>query len=379
MTPEDIVAKFAHTLDKFEPIDGKPSDTDLTRLWEAVTPLLLQILHDEMGSVHSFISLIRPEATYVACYGEVFLELTRVGAYDSNIDNNATAVVHARSEAAHKAKSADHAAFETARGETTKFVLAVVADTWVRELWDSDSLYTEVAPKELFSHLQAGCTSRNALDFLELHNKMQRYHLKVKGIPEYIDMLEDAQRQAGRAGRTIGDETLLLFVSTAMLTSKRFPRANDDWVERAEREKTWYQWKIAYKRARAKARVKAQAKDSSVKFGEANFSARHETANPPLENQLEEDGGGLKTLEGYFNKLAAVAVNEKGVLQQLMLNNTNLSTSNESLVALVKKLSGDIKNLEREISRMKKGGQVSARNTTLCEKCKKEVFHQPHD
>ena len=58
---------------------------------------------------------------------------------------------------------------------------------------------------------------------------MQRYHIVVEGIPEYINMLEGAQRQAVRAGRTIADETLLLFASTAMLTSERFLRANDDW------------------------------------------------------------------------------------------------------------------------------------------------------
>ena len=123
--------------------------------------------------------------------------------------------------------------------------------------------------------------------------------------------------------------------------------------------------------------MKAQANDGSVKFGAANSAARQETANSPLNNQLEEDGGNLKHLEGYFDNLAAAAVNKKGVLQQLVSNNTTLSTSNESLVALVKKLSNDIKNLEREISRMKKGGQASARNTNLCDNCKKEGFHQP--
>ena len=70
---------------------------------------------------------------------------------------------------------------------------------------------------------------------------MQRYHLEFEGIPEYINMLEDAQLQAGQAGRTIVDETLLLFASTAMLTSERFPHANNDWEERAERDKTWSQ------------------------------------------------------------------------------------------------------------------------------------------
>ena len=116
---------------------------------------------------------------------------------------------------------------------------------------------------------------------MALHNEIQRYHLKVEGIPEYINMLEDAQRQAGRAGRTIADETLLLFASTAMLISKHFLRANNNWEERVEREKTWYQWKAAYKRAHAKARFKSQANDGSVKFGATNSSAHKETANPP--------------------------------------------------------------------------------------------------
>ena len=72
MTPEEIVAKFAHSIDHFDPIVGKPSDSDLTRLQEAVAPLLLQIPYDEMGAFHNLISLIRPEAAYVARYGTSF-------------------------------------------------------------------------------------------------------------------------------------------------------------------------------------------------------------------------------------------------------------------------------------------------------------------
>ena len=80
MTPEEIVAKFAHSLDNFEPIDGQLSDTDLTRLRESVTPLLLQIQYDTTGAVHNLIVLICPEAAYIARYSEAFPEPTRVGA-----------------------------------------------------------------------------------------------------------------------------------------------------------------------------------------------------------------------------------------------------------------------------------------------------------
>ena len=49
-----------------------------------------------------------------------------------------------------------------------------------------------------------------------------------------------------------------------MLTSERFPRANDAWEDRAEVDKTWEAWKLAYKQAHAKARVKAQAHGGST-------------------------------------------------------------------------------------------------------------------
>ena len=58
-------------------------------------------------------------------------------------------------------------------------MLAVVADTWVRELRYTDSLYTKVGPEDLFANLQLGCTGRHALNLLALHNEMQCYHLEV--------------------------------------------------------------------------------------------------------------------------------------------------------------------------------------------------------
>ena len=105
------MSKFAHSLDNFKLINGQPSNSNLTRLREAVAPLLLQIPYEETGAVHNLIGLIRPEAAYVARYGEAFPDPTRVGAYEKNIDDNNTAVVRARSEAAHKAKHVNRAIY----------------------------------------------------------------------------------------------------------------------------------------------------------------------------------------------------------------------------------------------------------------------------
>ena len=113
MTPEEIVAKFAHSLVNFEPIVGQLSDSDLRRLQEAVAPILLHILYDKTGAVHNIIILIRTESAYVARYSEAFPKPTRVWAYDKYIKDNAMAIVRVRTEAAHKAKCADRAKYKT--------------------------------------------------------------------------------------------------------------------------------------------------------------------------------------------------------------------------------------------------------------------------
>ena len=190
-------------------------------------------------------------------------------------------------------------------------------------------------------------------------------------------MIEDAQRQAGRAGRTITNETLLLFATTTMLTTERFPRANDDCEERAERDKTWLQWNLAYNKVHAKARIKVQANGGTVKFDAANSTAHQETALTE-ENQQGVDDCNMMAFKGYFDNLAVTAVNEKSVLQQLVSNNTKLAASNKSLVALVKQLTGDIKNLERNNSHLKKGRQGCGQSTNLYHRCKKEGYHQPY-
>ena len=114
MTPDEIVAKFATAINHFEPITEQPSDTDLTRLRKDVALLLLQIPYDKMGGEHNLIGIIWSKSAYVKHYVEAFPEPKRVRAYDLEIDNDATAVVRARKEDAHKARRADRATFETA-------------------------------------------------------------------------------------------------------------------------------------------------------------------------------------------------------------------------------------------------------------------------
>ena len=73
-------------------------------------------------------------------------------------------------EAAHKSKRVYRATYKTVQRETAQFILAIVKDTWVRELRDTENLYINATSKVLLAHMQVGCTVRHALDLLALHN-----------------------------------------------------------------------------------------------------------------------------------------------------------------------------------------------------------------
>ena len=66
--------------------------------------------------------------------------------------------------------------------------------------------------------------------------------------------------------------------------------------------------------------------------GAANYAA-HQNTTKNVGNKQAVGDGGMKALEGYFDNLAAVAVNEKLVLEQLVTNNTKLAAYNEYLAS----------------------------------------------
>ena len=78
--------------------------------------------------------------------------------------------MQARREAAHTARKEDYIIFAAAERESTKFIPAVVEDTWVHELRDPDLFYTAVKPRALLAHLQTFCVGLHARDVLNLQN-----------------------------------------------------------------------------------------------------------------------------------------------------------------------------------------------------------------
>ena len=116
------------------------------------------------------------EDAYKTRYGVNFPTPSHPAIYDVEIPINVSNAVRVRRKAAQTDKEEDYRLFAAAERKSSKFILAVVEDTWVRELCDPDLFYTAVKPRALLAHLQTLCVGPHATDVLNLQNKMHTYH-----------------------------------------------------------------------------------------------------------------------------------------------------------------------------------------------------------
>ena len=122
--------------------------------------------------------------------------------------------------------------------------------------------------------MQVLCGGLHALNVLALQNEMQNYHQVMEGTPDYVNVLEDAQKRSKRAGNLTTEDTLLLITTNTMLSTERLPQAEKIWKELPKKGKVCPAWKNLYKAAGRKAKVKKQAVGGQDQFGAAYGALR---------------------------------------------------------------------------------------------------------
>jgi hypothetical protein len=240
MTPKAITLLFKEARDNFPPFEGKPTDDDLLLIRETLLPILMEIPYDQLGGVHLLTAILADPARYASDHGgSAFRRTVRLPLYNANIANNATTVVRVHAEAVHNARLKDYASYEAAERGAAKFLRETVDEVWFNDLKDVDTFYTKVTALEIISFLNANSGGLHAVDMISLRTNMHQYYVQADGIPQYINMLEDAQKKAKRAGMPIADIELVMMASAAVLTAQHFPREVDDWEGLPSGARTW--------------------------------------------------------------------------------------------------------------------------------------------
>ena len=190
---------------------------------------------------------------------------------------------------------------------------------------------------------------------------MWKYHQQDDGIPEYINMLEDAQRTALRIDETnpITDTSLLNITTAAILSLQKFARTTEEWEDVPPVEKHWKKCKTMYKSAQGREHARAKARDGKNSFGGVNADGANTAATAT--DSLPTDDAGAKTftvdeLEACFDNLANAAKAEHTALDELVKSIAVLTATNSGLVATNKKWGGGNTTLQHDINALRKRG-----------------------
>ncbi len=217
----------------------------------------------------------------------------------------------------------------------SKFLHNIVAKIWYSNLKNADTFYTKVVAISIMSLLDTNCRGLHALNMILLCTDMMQYYVQADSIPQFIIMMEDAQKKAKRAGMPITDVELVMMASAAVLAAQHFPCEVDDWEGLLARACTWQAWKVAFRLAHLKCQRQLQALGGGKPLGGAH--AVIPTAAP----NMDCIGEALKNL-------ALVASNDTTVLQKQ-------TTANLALTALVTLLMAANKKLADTLARSKGG------------------------
>ena len=271
MTPTTIPLLFKKARDAPPPLEGNPTDNDLLEIRETLLLILMEIPYDQLGGVHSLTAIITDGVRYAADHGgNAFKRPVRLPLYNGSIADDATTVVRVRAEAAHKARLDDYASYKAAERRAVKFLREVVNEVWYNDLKDTDTFYAKVTALEIISFLDANSGGLHAIDMISLRTNMHQYYVQADGIPQYIIMLEDAQKKAKRAGMPIANIELVMMASTAVLAAQHFPREVDDWEGLPSNARTWVAWKTAFRLAHLKRQRQILASGGGEPLGGAH-------------------------------------------------------------------------------------------------------------
>jgi hypothetical protein len=272
------------------------------------------IPYDQLGGVHSLTAILTDPARYATDHGgNNFRRPARLPLYNASIANDATTVVRVKAEAAHKSRRDDFASYESAERGVAKFLHDAVEEVWYNDLKDAETFYTKVTVWDIMSLLECNSGGLHAIDMMGLRTNMQLYYSQADGIPQFINMMEDAQKKAKRAGMPIANIKLVMMASAAVLAAQHFPCKVDDWERLAASARTWTAWKTAFRLAHIKCQRQILASGGSQPLGGAFAAIQGPSA--------------LDRLELALDNLALAATNDAATLQQLVAANLALTTT----------------------------------------------------
>jgi hypothetical protein len=218
----------------------------------------MAIPYDQLNGVYSLAAILIEATKYKANHSNTkFVCPAWLVLYDKTITNNATTVIQICAEAAHKSFHDNYASYEATEHGVAKFHHDIIGKVWY--LKDTSTFYTNFAALDIITLLDANSRGLHALNMIALRTNMSQYYMQADGIPQFIAMMEDANKKVKRAVMSITNMELVMMALVAVLAAQHFLCKVDDWEGLPTSTHTWSTWNVAFCLAHLKYQHQLQA------------------------------------------------------------------------------------------------------------------------
>ena len=172
MSPEELSTLFKAAREDFEVENGQPTNAYLVKIRSVITSTLLLAPYYEENGNNNLVGLVCSTIKYKATHqGNLdFHSPTRPAIYDPNITENDKPSIVRKKDITRKARVNDYKLYAKEKLEARGLILHAVHKTWVLDLKDKETLFTQVTPRQLLDHLQSICGGLHAINVIALQN-----------------------------------------------------------------------------------------------------------------------------------------------------------------------------------------------------------------
>ena len=151
-----------------------------------------------------------------------------------------------RAEGKHEAQINDRQIYETADNACQSFIMAVVNETWYKDLKDPDTFYTKVAALKILDLLTEFCAGLHTVDAVDIPQLMKTLYKDSDGVPQFINAVEAVQSKSKRAKLIINDKYLHAVALKYLPQSGEYETEKREWSKLPEDNQTWAEWKTTF-------------------------------------------------------------------------------------------------------------------------------------
>ena len=135
--PDDLTLALQKATEGFTAIVDQPTDNDLIKIRQLLKPVLMNTQYDELILTHNLSGVILTSDSYEQIHKKgPYVIPPVIDLYDETIKKDATRIEVHRAEGKHKAQRNNRQLYETADNACQNFIMAVVDETWYKDLED---------------------------------------------------------------------------------------------------------------------------------------------------------------------------------------------------------------------------------------------------